>query len=61
MNNDNAKIELNYVTFEFDWGWIKDKQIVHKGGKYGGVLMIVDMDENIVKMWGYELVSDTKP
>jgi len=57
-NNDNAKIEVGYVTFSFDWNWIKTKTIIHRGNKNYGMLFILDEDGNAVKMYGYELIAD---
>ena len=56
--NDRAKIEYNYVTFKFDWNYIKTKTIIHRGTKHYGMLWILDEDGNAVKAYGYELVSD---
>ena len=56
--NDRAKIEYNYVTFTFDWNWIKNKQIIHQGNKDYGMLFILDEEGQAIKMYGYELISD---
>ena len=56
--NDRAKIEYNYVTFKFDWNYIKDKTIVHKGTKNYGMIWILDDEGRAVKAYGYELLSD---
>jgi len=58
FDNDNAKIELGYVTFTFDWNWLKDKTIVHKGNKDYGMLFILDEEGRAVKAYGYELIND---
>ena len=55
MNDMN--LHYGYVHFTFPWTWIKDKQIGVQGDKYSGMLLILDSDDNIVKMYGYELVS----
>jgi hypothetical protein len=60
FDNDRAKIETNYVTFSFDWNWIKTKTIIHKGNKDYGMLWILDEDGEAVKMYGYELIKDEK-
>jgi hypothetical protein len=57
FDNDRAKIEIGYVTFHFDWNWIKAKQIIHKGNKYYGMLFILDEEGQAVKMYGYELIG----
>ena len=59
MNDDNDKMRINYnvVPFHFDYLWIRDKQIIHRGNEHYGALIILDKDGRMVKMWGYELVS----
>jgi hypothetical protein len=57
FDNDRAKIETDYITFQFDWTWIKHKQIIHKGDKDYGMIFILDEEGNAVKMYGYELIS----
>jgi len=57
FDNDRAKIETDYVTFTFDWRYIRDKQMVHKGNKDYGMLWILDEDGNAVKAFGYELIT----
>ncbi len=57
FDNDRAKIDYEYVTFEFNWSWIKDKQIIHKGNKDYGMLFILDKDGETIKMYGYELIK----
>jgi hypothetical protein len=49
-------IDYNYAFFRFDWSWIKDKQIILKGNKMGGVMIIADSEGNMVKMYGYERI-----
>lgn len=57
IDNDNAKVELGYVTFQFDWNWIKTKTIIHKGNQDYGILFILDENGEALKMYGYELIS----
>ncbi len=57
FDNDNAKIETNYITFRFDWNWIKTKTIIHRGNKDYGMVWILDEDGAAVKMYGYELLT----
>ena len=52
----NTNIDYKYVYFTFDWQWIKDKQIVHKGDENGGALFILDGEGNLVKGYGYERI-----
>lgn len=49
-------ISKGYVAFEFDWKWIRDKQIIHRGNTLGGMLIIADSEGNVLKMYGYELL-----
>lgn len=55
--NDTAKINYNVIPFYFDWYWIRDKQILHRGDDEYGMLTIVDEDGIPIKMYGYELIS----
>ena len=50
----NTRIDYRYVHLNFDWNWIKDKQIMIRGNKRVGMLVIVDVDGNTVGMYGYE-------
>jgi hypothetical protein len=52
-----SSIQYNYAYFNFDWTWIRDKQIIHRGNKAGGVLLIADIDGNVLKMFGYERIA----
>ena len=54
MTTMNTKIDYRYVHLNFDWNWIKDKQIMIRGNKRAGMLVIVDADGNTVGMYGYE-------
>ena len=56
MSTNYHHIDYQYVYFEFDWNWIKDKQIVHKGDENGGALFILDEEGNLVKGYGYERI-----
>ena len=49
-------IHYNYAYFNFNWTWIRDKQITHRGNKSGGVLAIFDEDGRFIKAYGYELI-----
>jgi len=50
------EITYNYVYFNFDWSWVRDKQIIHRGNQYGGTLFILDEHGNMLKGYGYELI-----
>ena len=56
MNTNHHNIDYKYVYFEFDWTWIKDKQIIHTGNEIAGILMIIDEEGNAIKMYGYEAI-----
>jgi hypothetical protein len=57
MNDKSHSLNFNYVYFNFDWSWIKDKQIMHVGNKYIGSLYILDEDGDVIKAYGYELIN----
>lgn len=59
-NNDSAKLNYNVIPFYFDWNWIRNKQIIHRGTDEYGMLIIVDEDGIPIKMYGYELISNEK-
>ena len=53
-----SRIDYGNAHFNFDWSWIKDKQIIHKGNQYAGMLIILDVDGRAVGMYGYEAIDD---
>ena len=53
-----TRIDYGYAHFNFDWTWIKDKEIVLKGNEWGGMLIILDDRGRAVGMYAYELISD---
>jgi hypothetical protein len=53
-----SRIDYNYAHFNFDWQWIKDKELVMKGDQYAGMLIILDDRGRAVGMYAYELISD---
>jgi hypothetical protein len=53
-----TRIDYNYAHFNFDWTWIKDKELVMKGDQYAGMLIILDDRGRVVGMYAYELISD---
>lgn len=57
MTTTNTNIDYQFVYFNFDWNWIKDKQIVHKGDWKGGALLILDSEGRLVKGYGYDLID----
>lgn len=54
----DMNLHYGYVHFTFPWTWIRDKQMVHQGNHISGMLMILDMNDNLIKVYGYELVSE---
>lgn len=54
----NTRIDYNYAHFNFDWTWIRDKEIIHQGNKDIGMLIILDNEGNAVGMYAYELISN---
>ena len=46
-----------YIMFNFEWSWIRDKQILHKGNEWYGTLIILDSKGNVERMYGYEYVE----
>jgi len=54
----DAKIDYGYVHFSFRWTWIRDKEIVLKGDKWSGMLMIYNDKGSLIKIYGYELVEE---
>jgi hypothetical protein len=54
----NTRIDYNYAHFNFDWTWIKDKEIVMKGNEYAGMIIILDRKGRAVGMYAYELITN---
>jgi len=52
----NTNIDYQYVHLNFDWTWIRDKQIILKGNSMGGVLIIADSEGNKLKIYGYDRI-----
>ena len=55
-----TRIDYNYAHFNFDWTWIKDKEIVLKGNEFAGMLIILDDRGKMVGMYAYELIEYEK-
>ncbi len=53
----NSRIDYHYAHFDFNYIWLRDKQIIVKGDKYGGMLVILDERGNPLKWYGYELIN----
>lgn len=54
----NTRIDYQYVHLNFDWTWIKDKQIILRGNKRAGMLIILDDRGRTVGMYGYESIDE---
>jgi hypothetical protein len=54
----NTRIDYNYAHFNFDWTWIRDKEIVLKGNEYAGMIIILDKKGRAVGMYAYELITN---
>jgi hypothetical protein len=54
----NTRIDYNYAHFNFDWSWIKDKELVMKGDQYAGMLIILDDRGRAVGMYVYEMITN---
>ena len=46
------------IEFTFAYQWLRDKQIIVDGTERAGILIISDWDDNIIKMYGYELIEE---
>lgn len=55
---EKSWIDIDYIHFRFDWSWIKDKQLIHRGNWREGMLIITDEDGTPVKILAYEMVSE---
>jgi hypothetical protein len=53
----NTNIDYQYVHLNFDWSWIKDKQIILRGNEYAGMLIILDSEGRQVRMYGYQAIE----
>jgi hypothetical protein len=53
-----TRIDYNYAHFNFDWTWIKDKDIILKGNEYAGMVIILDQKGRAVGMYAYELITN---
>ena len=56
MNTNYHNIDYQYVHLNFNWTWIRDKQMILRGDGDGGVFIIKDMDGNTIKMYGFERI-----
>ena len=56
MNTNHHNIDYQYVHLNFNWTWIRDKQIILRGNENSGMLIIADEDGNMIKMYGFERI-----
>ncbi len=54
----NTRIDYGYAHFNFDYTWLRDKEIVVEGDEYEGVLMIINDKGQMVGFYGYQLISE---
>jgi len=52
-----SRIDYNYAHFNFDWTWIRDKEIILKGDEWAGMVIILDNKGRAVGMYAYELIN----
>jgi len=55
-NTNNHNIDFQYVHLNFNWTYIRDKQIILKGNSMGGMLIIADSEGNTIKIYGYDRI-----
>jgi len=53
-----GKIHYEWIHFNFDWSWVKDKRLNHKGNSEVGILIIEDQWGDPIKVYAYTLVED---
>ena len=56
MNTNYHNIDYQYAYFRFDWNYIKDKQIILKGNKLSGMLIIADSEGKTLRVYGFERI-----
>ena len=50
----NTNIDYQYVHLNFDYTWLRDKQIILRGNSRAGMLIIIDADGRTVGMYAFE-------
>ena len=55
-----TRVDYHYVHFNFDWQWIKDKEIVLRGNEEAGMVIILDDRGRAVGMYAYELIDENE-
>ena len=56
MTTTNTNIDYLYVHLNFNWTYIRDKQIILKGNSMGGILIIADSEGKTIKIYGYDRI-----
>jgi len=56
MTTTNTNIDYQYVHLNFNWTYIRDKQIILRGNELGGVLIIADSEGNTIRVYGFERI-----
>ena len=52
----NTRIDYRYVHLNFDYTWLRDKQMILRGNWEMGMLVILDVDGKTVGMYAYEQI-----
>jgi hypothetical protein len=47
-------IDYRYVQLNFDYTWLRDKEIILRGNSKAGMLVIIDVNGRTVGMYAYE-------
>jgi hypothetical protein len=53
----NTNIDYNYVHLNFDYTWLRDKELILKGDEWAGMLIILDNKGRAVGMYAYEMIT----
>lgn len=56
MKTNYHNIDYQYVHLNFNWTWIRDKEIILRGNSDSGMLIIKDSEGNTIKMYGFERI-----
>jgi hypothetical protein len=54
MTTTNTNIDYQYVQLNFDYTWLRDKQLILRGNSRAGMLIIIDADGRTVGMYAFE-------
>jgi hypothetical protein len=53
----NTNIDYQYVHLNFDYTWLRDKELILKGDEWAGMLIILDNKGRAVGMYAYEMIT----